>query len=114
MKLLEKQIENSILEYLAWRKIFAWKNQSVGIWDAKKQIYRKPNNKHHKKGVSDIIGVFKGKPLFIEVKKPGGKASSDQITFLTEAAKNGAIAIIAESVEDVSKELEFFEKASNG
>lgn len=111
MKLSEKQIENGILNYLGWRRIFAWKNQSVGIYDVAKGVYRKPRSPHHKKGVSDIIGIYKNRPLFIEVKRPGGKVSDEQLLFLTEAAKNGAIAILATSVDDVAKELDFFDKA---
>lgn len=113
MKLLEKQIENSILEYLAWRKIMSWKNQSLGVYDSKKQIYRKNRNPFHKNGVSDIIGIYKNRPLFIEVKRKGGKATPDQISFLTEAAKNGAISIVAYSVEDVSKELDLIDRLSH-
>jgi hypothetical protein len=35
----EKAIENQILHFLFKKKVFAWKNQSVGIFDPIKKVY---------------------------------------------------------------------------
>lgn len=53
------------------------------------------------KGKSDILGIYKGKFLAIEVKRPSGRLSLDQELFLEEVKKHGGIAIIARSVEDL-------------
>lgn len=65
----EKDIENAILNYLEYLpECFAWKNQSIGVFDPAKQIHRKSKNRFHLVGVSDILGLCKGKFLAIEVK----------------------------------------------
>lgn len=106
IRISEKQIENAILDYLNQRGIMAWKNQSVGIYDSKIGAYRKPNNKYHRNGVSDIIGIYKCSPLFIEVKTKTGTLTDDQKKFLYEAKLKGAIAFMARSVQEVHDHLE--------
>jgi penicillin-binding protein-related factor A (putative recombinase) len=101
----EKQIENSILSYLKMRNLFFWKNDSVGVYDVKKGVYRRKTSIHRKVGVADIIGVVNGRAVFIEVKSPKGKLSPGQIQFLEEAKQNGAITIVARSIEDVEHVL---------
>lgn len=102
----EKEIENEILAYLWSVRIFAWKNQSIGVYDPKRQIFRKSRNPFHIKGVSDIIGVYRGKMLAIEVKSKKGRISPEQVDFLKKVINSGSIAFVARSVEDVKRELE--------
>ena len=67
--MLEKEIENLILDYLSYRPGYYWKNQSVGIYDPTKRKFRKSNNRHHVLGVADILGVKNdGQFVAIEVK----------------------------------------------
>jgi len=103
-ELSEKAIENSILFYLARREIFAWKVKSVGTFDPKIGKFRKSSNLYMK-GVSDILGIYKGKPLAIEVKSKKGVLSDEQKTFLIKFKINGGIAIVARSIEDVEDSL---------
>jgi penicillin-binding protein-related factor A (putative recombinase) len=103
--LKEKQIENSILSYLKLRGLFFYKQETVGIFDSKKGVYRRKNSIHRKVGVSDIIGVINGRAVFIEVKSAKGKLSPGQVQFLEEAKQNGAITIVARSIEDVEHVL---------
>lgn len=56
------------------------------------------------KGVADIIGIYEGRPIAIEVKAPKGKVSKDQEVFLTNWHEAGGDLCIARSVKDV----EFF------
>ena len=59
-------------------------------------------------GVSDIIGCTPdGRFICVEVKKPGGKASSEQIAFLERVEATGGVAILAESLGDVIQKLSF-------
>ena len=102
----EKSLENSILAFLnLQRESRFWKNQSVGIFDKAKGIYRKPNNRYHIKGVSDIIGVYKGIPLFIEVKSSRGTVSVEQARFLDWINALGGCAFVARRLEDVVLKL---------
>lgn len=86
---------------------FAWKNNSVGIYDPIKKLYRKSRNKFAINGVSDIIGIYCCRPLFIEVKTPKtrNRLTDEQVYFLEKTSNLGAIVIIATSVEDVRIEL---------
>ena len=55
--------------------------------------------KWSKKGVSDRIAVFRGKTFFIEIKRPGGKQSQDQIDFQEDVESGGGLYVCADSVE---------------
>lgn len=103
----EKTIENAILEYLRGRGVFCWKNQSTGIYDPRKRSFRKPS-KFHLNGVSDILGIFDGKFLAIEVKRLLPKKtypSPAQRDFIASVKEQGGVAFVARSVEDVLKYL---------
>jgi len=102
----EKAIENQILHYLYKKKIFAWKNQSTGVFDPIKKIYRKSNNPFHIRGVADILGILPdGRFLAIEVKSQTGRASEEQKKFIWQINARGGKAFIAKSIEDVDSEL---------
>lgn len=63
-------------------------------------------SRYMRRGLSDIAAIWKGGiALFIEVKKPGGKVSDDQLLFISDVKKRGAIAFIADDLSDVIKEL---------
>lgn len=101
----EKRIENEILKILKLSGVFAWKCQTVGIFDPKKKIFRRNTNPFHIKGVADILGIYKGQPLAIEVKSITGRLSPDQKLFLETFRENGGISLVARSVDDVIKGL---------
>lgn len=102
LTLSEKEIENSILEWLNHQaNCKAWKNQSVGVFDPYKRVFRKPNGKYRAKGTSDILGIWAGRMLCIEVKSAKGRLSEDQNQFLHEMADLGAICIVARSLSCV-------------
>jgi len=93
---------------LAWlnsKRIFCWPNASIGVWDPVRKIFRKPNSKFHRNGVSDILGIYKEKPLAIECKAKNGKLSPEQKTFLSMFEAFGGIAICARSIDDVESVL---------
>lgn len=122
----EKQIENQILTYLVNKGLFCFKNQSVGVFDPTKGLYRKSNNKHHLKGVSDVLGCLKdGRMIAIEVKKPyiskktlgisyrtqeqlEKLASEEQVFFINKIKSLGGVAFYADSVEIVEDQLLLF------
>src|SRR3990167_7357363 len=100
----EQEIQKSILEYLRIKKIVCFKHHSTGstIRDGKAVFFA-----HSEKGISDIIGCTKeGRFIAIEVKKPGGRPSPEQLEFIEMVNKQGGIAFIAYSIQDV---LDVFE-----
>lgn len=112
----EKDIENLILEYLQVRGIFAFKNQSVGIYDPRTKRYRKSYNKFHINGTSDVLGILPdGRFLAIEVKtkKTKTRASEAQLSFIDNINKNGGVAFVAWDLDIVIERLgEALDKAA--
>lgn len=103
----EKQIENAILEYLSFRTdCYAWKNNTTGIFDKERGCFRKPKGKYLINGVSDILGVFRGRFLAIEVKTPKNKKRPEhQVAFLQSVNEMGGIGFFATSVKEVEEKL---------
>ncbi len=60
-------------------------------------------------GMSDLVGIWKGKPLAIEVKAKGGKPSRYQEGFLASWKAHGGISIIAHSLDDVITQLRIYD-----
>jgi hypothetical protein len=102
----ERVIENQILVWLHYKKVFVWKNPSSGYFDAKRGRFRKHRSPFAINGVSDIIALHKGRAIFIEVKTPKGRVSPEQKAFIEKAKESGAIAFVARSLTDVERELE--------
>lgn len=99
-KVSEKNIENAILHALSLLPgCKVWKNQSVGIFDPKKKIFRRPS-KYQINGVSDILGIYKGRMICLEVKSKTGKLSPHQKAFLDEMKALGAISACVKSVDE--------------
>lgn len=88
----EADITKQIRDLLKWHHIFHWKQ-----WQGPMS---------QPKGVSDILGIYQGKMLAIEVKRPGYHCTPDQKRFLSRVEEQGGIAFVARSAEDVIKELE--------
>lgn len=88
---MERDITKAIRFYLAMQGIWHWK-----VWQG---LGSKP-------GIADIIGIFQGKPLAIEIKTERGKLSESQAKFLARFRLEGGIAFVARSVEDVINALQ--------
>lgn len=98
-------VKNNILSWLKSKKIFAWPVDSVGIFDPTRKVFRKRHSQYHLKGVSDILGIYEGKFLAIEVKSKTGRLSPEQVWFLAEVKAKGGIAFMARSIDDVEANL---------
>jgi hypothetical protein len=107
MKLInsEQIIQNQILDFLNFNKIFCFRVNNVGIYDEKNKIYRTPS-KFSLKGVSDIVGILpNGKFLSIEVKTAKGVVSIEQKAFINKINSMNGLSFVARSIEDVKNEL---------
>ena len=101
--MLEKQIERSILDYLAWKNIFAFKvkDQVRMTRDGKP---RRPD-KYMIAGVSDIIVCHKGLTLFVEVKTVKGRQSVSQKKFEEFVKESGNHYFIVRGIYDMREVL---------
>lgn len=86
----EKEITHSIRSYLKAFGIFHWKN--FGTLGAAV-------------GVADILGIYQGKFLAIEVKTERGKLSPAQERFIANINDKGGIAFVARCIDDVENNL---------
>ena len=118
---LEKDIENAILKHLHAMGIFAWKNQSTGVFDPSSGLWRASNNPFHINGVSDILGILPdGRFLAIEVKRPLKKkirtqedyfkasdstVSPEQKAFIRKINSLGGVGFFADNIDTVSNYL---------
>ena len=51
-------------------------------------------------GGSDLIGMFRGRSVFAEVKTPTGRLSPDQVRFQNLVTSKGGLYVVLRSVED--------------
>ena len=100
----ESEIQKSIIDLLKSKRFVVFKHRSVGIWKRETESYIPLSA--GEKGISDIIACSpKGIFWAIEVKKPGGRVSADQIAFLNRVRANNGIGILAYSIDDVIERL---------
>jgi penicillin-binding protein-related factor A (putative recombinase) len=95
------------------------KIKTMGTFDPVTRNFRRIS-KWYKKGVSDIIGIYKGKFLAIEVKLPkrqvgektyaAGRLSPFQKIFLQDVIDHGGIAFVATSADEVEQKLGEFDE----
>lgn len=98
----EADVLNQCMQWLRCKHIPAWRINTMGVWDKKKQAYRKAPSR----GISDVIGVLPdGKILCVECKSKKGKLSVFQIDFLNTIAKNKGLAMVVYSVSDLQQIL---------
>lgn len=89
----EQSIQKSIIDLLRYKKFLVFKHRNVGI-------YRKDTQKYiplafGEKGISDIIACSPtGQFWAIEVKKPGGKATAEQLQFVLNVKRRGGVGMI--------------------
>jgi hypothetical protein len=90
----EKETQKAILEYLTWKKIFHYRNNS-GTFVRDSHMYR-----FGALGSPDIICVINGRYVGIEIKDKKGKQNPNQIEFQKNLEKAGGVYLLAFSVED--------------
>ena len=100
----ESQLVSACLQYLNLRGIFAWRNNSTGIWDEKQGRYRRSKGML---GTADILGVFPGgRALAVECKSARGKTTLDQEVFLGLFRQAGGLAMVVRSIGELMEALE--------
>jgi penicillin-binding protein-related factor A (putative recombinase) len=82
----------------------------MGTFDPVRKIYRKSNSAFTEKGTSDILGIWQGKMLCIEVKSATGRLRPEQREFLQSMQALGAICMLARSLHDVVTFFDAYER----
>lgn len=106
----ENSVVDACLQLLGYRHIEAWRNNNQAVFDPTRKCFRKLA-KGCIHGVPDIAGYFQdGKALFVECKKPGGKASPDQKIFLEKAIKAGCFATCVDNANELDRQLNLWQR----
>lgn len=98
MKSTEKETQKAILDYLSYKKIFHYRNNSGAFKTPEGGFYR-----FGALGSPDIICVIKGLYIGIEVKDIKGYLNKNQIEFKDALEKAGGIYITVRSIDDILK-----------
>jgi hypothetical protein len=104
--LSEKVIETQILHFLnTLPECYAWKNHTTGIFDPTRGIFRRLGG-YSVRGVSDILGIYRGKMICLEVKSEKGRVRPEQKEFLDRMTQLGAIAGVVRGLPEVRSLLQ--------
>lgn len=105
MSTTEGGIRNAIMSWLKFHHAFCFIHDSVGIYDPVRQRFRIRHGAHRSVGIPDIIGIWKGKFLAIEVKAPKKYPTQDQKRMIQTINTEGGLAFVARSIQDVEDQL---------
>lgn len=99
------KLTNSVLDYLNSTGFMAWRNNTMGVYDAKKQCYRRFNGL---RGVGDILGIHKatGTFLSVEIKAGKDKLSVYQKKFIEDIEKYNGLACEVRQISDLIEYLD--------
>jgi Holliday junction resolvase len=84
----------------------------MGTFDQKLGVYRKQGGAFSEKGSSDILGIWRGRFLALEVKSRRGTLRPEQKLFIEEMQRLGAIAGVVRSLQDAIDLLESSNKSN--
>lgn len=104
----ESEILAEICEWLCAQEYFFWRTNNMPVFgrnNAGKMTFRSMP-KFSLKGVPDIILLYRGHFIGLEVKRPSGKLRPEQITFRERVIANGGNFFMVTSVEDTKKALD--------
>lgn len=101
---LEKEIQKSIIDYLAllgcWR-IRINSGAMSGNHKGKRWFMRF----NDQPGCPDVIACLEGRFIAIEIKRPGGKLTEKQASALEAIRRAGGLAFVATGIRDVEAVL---------
>ena len=100
----EKGVQRAIIEYLTYKNIFFYRQNSGAIqtqYKGRKGFYRFASMS----GLPDIVAIVRGRYIGIECKGSSGSLSESQIKFMDASEHAGGKYILARSLEDVENVL---------
>jgi hypothetical protein len=97
----ESYVQLQILDYLALKGIFHYRNNSGGFIHSNKHFCR-----FGALGSPDVVAVIKGRFVGIEVKTPTGRQSDHQKAFQENLSKAGGIYFLVRSLDEAVEAVE--------
>lgn len=84
------ELTNQIINHFYKNGGFAFRCSSLGVYDQKRQMYRMAA----KKGISDVLGVVKGRFVACEIKIGADRLSEEQTGFLKNIEHHGGLSVV--------------------
>src|SRR3990167_1097188 len=94
-------LTTGIIDHIYKQGGYAWRASSTGIFEEKTGMFRSAP----KKGVADVLGLYKGKFMAIEVKIGKDRMSDEQIGFMKNISYYGGLTFTA---KDLPAFIEWF------
>ncbi len=98
----EAQIELSVCHWLRVRGIFFWKQPQSGFFDSRVKRFRKQASPYAMNGCPDIICIYNGLFVGLELKSPKGKQSDSQLEFQRRVEAANGVYEVVRSIEDAA------------
>ena len=89
------ELTNNIIDFIYRQGGYAFRASSVGVYDTRRQTFRTAA----KKGVADILAVYKGRFVAIEVKIGKDRLSPEQVGFIENIKHAGGHAFVVSDFE---------------
>lgn len=96
----EVDIQRTVCDYLARKKHFFSRINNTPIYDPVGKFFR-ALPKYTLKGFPDVLVLWKGYPVFLEIKTTKGKQSPEQIEFQARCKEQGIEYWVIRKLEDV-------------
>jgi hypothetical protein len=96
----EIEIQHTVCEYLQRKKHFFSRINNIPVFDQKRKVYR-ALPKYTRKGFPDILVLWNGFPVFLEIKAPKGRQSPEQKEFQVDCEKQSIEYHLIKSLDDV-------------
>ena len=98
----ENDVLQMVCQYLRYRNRFFYRNNNIPVWDTQKKLYRRAS-KWTPRGLPDIIVVYLGQYIGLEIKGPYGVVSPEQQAIGDALWDAGARWYVVRDIEDVKK-----------
>ena len=95
-KSVTNALTTAILRFLLDEGVYAWRNNTTGIYDPSRGHFRTAS----KKGVSDIIAIDRGHFIGIEIKTGKDRLSDEQKGFKENVEHAGGTIFVVHTFDD--------------
>ena len=106
IRIPESNIQSAIMDYLAKRQIFHWRNTTGVAAGERPGTGKKFFIRYGTVGSPDIICVIEGYFVGIECKGKGGTQSDDQKLFAQRLTDSGGIYLLVKSFDEAIEAIE--------
>lgn len=100
-RLKETHIVRQIMDYLAIRQIPFVHHRNTGVIKGRNGGLQFCRQREHQRGIADLIVMWRGNGIAIEVKTPIGRVSPEQTDWLKRWQNAGGLVLVARSVDAV-------------